>query len=317
MVEKIVDPLMTDSGKLVSIDFVVIHNDAGKMNPKEYIDWLSGRDKSLGIAHYYCNRRMIAQVLNTTDIGYHTGDWWSNCRSIGYEVCESLKVSDENFLANEDVALAQATEDLLFYGLPINTDTVRLHHEFVPTTCPHRSMELHGGTTESVKAYFVERMQYFATLGDKAWIILFKLGNHGQKFEQKRIISKNEDTTTNICRLVIEGKFGNGEERVKELTEAGYDAVGIQKEVNRILAEESGVLNNEKQEDLFGYQENYESRTEAGKFRSGPYTKDVLDTIAAEVIQGDWGNGEERRNRLEQAGYDYNVVQARVNKMLE
>ena len=44
MVEKIVESLMTDSGKLVSIDFVVIHNDAGRMNPKEYIDWLRGRD---------------------------------------------------------------------------------------------------------------------------------------------------------------------------------------------------------------------------------------------------------------------------------
>ena len=317
MVEKIIDPLMTDSGKLVSIDFVVIHNDAGRMNPKEYVDWLRGRDKSLGIAHYYCNRRMIAQVLNTTDIGYHTGDWWSNCRSIGYEVCESLKVSNENFLANEDVALAQATEDLLFYGLPINADTVRLHHEFVPTTCPHRSMELHGGTTESVKAYFVERMQYFATLGDKAWIILFKLGNHGQKFEQERIISRNEDTPTHICRLVIEGKFGNGEDRVKQLTEAGYDAVGIQKEVNRILAEESGELNNEKQEELFGNQEDRENRSTKSLCEHGLYTKDYLDTIAAEVIQGDWGNGEERRERLEQAGYDYDVVQQRVNELME
>ena len=179
MVEKIVEPLMKYSGKLVSLDFVVIHNDAGSMNPKQYVDWLRERDKSLGIAHYYCNRKMIAQVLNTSDIGYHTGDWWSNCRSIGYEVCESLKVSDEDFLANEDVALAQATEDLLFYGLPINTDTVRLHHEFVPTTCPHRSMELHGGTTESVKAYFVERMRYFSTLGDNVGVILLRLGNYG------------------------------------------------------------------------------------------------------------------------------------------
>ena len=42
MVEKLIEPLMTDSGKLVSIDFVVIHNDAGRMNPKEYIDWLRG-----------------------------------------------------------------------------------------------------------------------------------------------------------------------------------------------------------------------------------------------------------------------------------
>ena len=38
MVEKNIESLMTDSGKLVSIDFVVIHNDAGRMNSKEYID---------------------------------------------------------------------------------------------------------------------------------------------------------------------------------------------------------------------------------------------------------------------------------------
>ena len=75
MVEKLIEPLLTDSGKLVSIDFVVIHNDAGRMNPKEYIDWLKGRDKSLGIAQYYCNRRFIEQVLNTTDICYNIGDW--------------------------------------------------------------------------------------------------------------------------------------------------------------------------------------------------------------------------------------------------
>ena len=120
-----------------------------------------------------------------------------------------------------------------------------------------------------------------------------------------------------ICRLVIEGKFGNGKERVKQLTEAGYDAVGIQKEVNRILAEESGELNSEKQEDLFGNQEDNENRTGAGVSGSSLYTTDFLDTIAAEVIQGDWGNGDERRDRLVQAGYDYDAVQKRVNELLE
>ena len=235
MVEKIVEPLMKYSGKLVSLDFVVIHNDAGRMNPKQYVDWLRERDKSLGIAHYYCNRKMIAQVLNTSDIGYHTGDWWSNCRSIGYEVCESLKVSDEDFLENEDVALAQATEDLLFYGLPINMDTVRLHHEFVPTTCPHRSMELHGGTTESVKAYFVQRMQYFATLGDNVGVILLRLGNYGNKFKLETVIHNRNNSPRFIAQKVIEGEFGNGEERVKRLTEAGYDASEVQEEVNRMM----------------------------------------------------------------------------------
>lgn len=314
MVEKIVEPLMTDSGKLVSIDFVVIHNDAGRMNPKQYVDWLRERDKSLGIAHYYCNRKMIAQVLNTSDIGYHTGDWWSNCRSIGYEVCESLKVSDEDFLANENVALAQATEDLLFYGLPINMDTVRLHHEFVPTTCPHRSMELHGGTTESVKAYFVERMQYFATLGDNVGVILLRLGNYGNKFKLETVIRNRSDSSRSIAQKVIEGEFGNGEERVKRLSEAGYDATEVQEEVNRMMSEEGGESNEDTNTETTEQNSNCRILCRIGE--SQLYRDDDIGTIAAEVIQGDWGNGEERRERLEQAGYDYDVVQAKVNELL-
>ena len=41
-----------------------------------------------------------------------------------------------------------------------------------------------------------------------------------------------------------------------------------------------------------------------------------VDTVAREVIAGQWGNGEDRKARLTQAGYDYNVIQARANEML-
>lgn len=40
-----------------------------------------------------------------------------------------------------------------------------------------------------------------------------------------------------------------------------------------------------------------------------------IDTVAQEVIAGKWGNGSERRKKLEAAGYDYNVVQAFVNRL--
>lgn len=42
-----------------------------------------------------------------------------------------------------------------------------------------------------------------------------------------------------------------------------------------------------------------------------------IDEVAREVIRGKWGNGADRKNRLTQAGYDYSVVQARVNQMLK
>jgi hypothetical protein len=165
-----------NAGPLVSIDGVVIHNDAGSGTPEWYVNWLTTRDKNLGIAHCYITKDTIARVIDTNLIGYHTGHWPSNQRYIGYEVCQSMSASDADFLANEDMTLMQATEDLLFYGLPINGNTVRLHHEFVPTSCPHRSMALHGNTTSSVKAYFIKRMQYFASLGKTVDEMLAKQG---------------------------------------------------------------------------------------------------------------------------------------------
>lgn len=40
------------------------------------------------------------------------------------------------------------------------------------------------------------------------------------------------------------------------------------------------------------------------------------DTIAAEVIAGEWGNGQDRVNRLKQAGYNPAAIQAKVNAKL-
>ena len=291
MVNKINENLM-DAGRLTSIDFVVIHNDAGSMTPEQYVNWLRNRDKSLGIAHYYCNRNTIARVIDTFNIGYHTGDWWSNCRSIGYEVCESMKVSDEEFLQNEDMTLMQATEDLIYYGLPINTQTVRLHHEFVPTTCPHRSMELHGNSTDSVKEYFVNRMRYFATLGNTVEEMLGQVSEEPTVQEtvtekQTQSPSGGDKSVDEIAQEVLQGLWGNGQERFDNLTNAGYDAQAVQDRVNNILNGGQGY---------------------------DDYTN--LDDVANEVIQGLWGNGQERFDNLTNAGYDAQAVQDRVNELL-
>lgn len=41
-----------------------------------------------------------------------------------------------------------------------------------------------------------------------------------------------------------------------------------------------------------------------------------LHDIAMQVIRGDWGNGADRYDALIRAGYDYNAVQAEVNRIL-
>ena len=146
----------------------------------------------------------------------------------------------------------QATEDLLYYGLPISTDTVRLHHEFVPTSCPHRSLALHGGTTESVKEYFVTRMTELSELGSTV----------------EEMLAAMEKQDGDVLETTEENTGGKGGETIEDLSEDNQ--------------------NNPKTD----------------------------DEMADEVILGLWGNGTERKQRLEEEGYDYDAIQEIVNKKL-
>lgn len=90
-----------------------------------------------------------------------------------------------------------------------------------------------------------------------------------------------------IAKEVWAGYWGNGVDRQRRIQAAGYDYNAIQAIVNR----------------------------GAGGSTPAPGRKSN-DIIAREVIRGDWGNGDERRRRLQAAGYDYNAVQAIVNRLV-
>ncbi|HBI2020805.1 TPA: N-acetylmuramoyl-L-alanine amidase, partial [Enterococcus faecalis] len=92
-----------------------------------------------GFAHYYIDRNTIARVEDTFNAAWHTANSDGNLNYVGYEVCQSMGASDADFLANEQMTFKQVAEDMKFWGMQPNRDTVRLHKEFVPTACPHRS----------------------------------------------------------------------------------------------------------------------------------------------------------------------------------
>lgn len=54
----------------------------------------------------------------------------------------------------------------------------------------------------------------------------------------------------------------------------------------------------------------------SGGSKPEPTPSKSIDELAKEVIDGKWGNGEDRKNRLTEAGYDYNAVQNKVNEIL-
>lgn len=86
-----------------------------------------------------------------------------------------------------------------------------------------------------------------------------------------------------IAAEVIAGSWGNGQERIDRLRAAGYDYSQVQSAVNARLG------------------------------GGGAAPRKSNDVIAAEVLAGAWGNGDDRKRALQAAGYDYNAVQAIVN----
>ena len=58
------------------------------------------------------------------------------------------------------------------------------------------------------------------------------------------------------------------------------------------------------------------TQTEPVKPQPDPEPDKSIDELAQEVLSGKWGNGEDRKNRLTEAGYDYSAVQAKVNELV-
>lgn len=135
--------------------FVVIHNDAGSLSAMQYHDSLVNAPLSRlenGIAHSYISGNTVWQALPEGRTAWHTANQYGNTNGYGIEVCQSMSASDKDFLASEQSAFQEAARMLKKWGLPVDRNTVRLHNEFSPTQCPHRSMKLHAGYTSTQRA---------------------------------------------------------------------------------------------------------------------------------------------------------------------
>lgn len=59
------------------------------------------------------------------------------------------------------------------------------------------------------------------------------------------------------------------------------------------------------------------AQLDKAKKKTSSTKKKSVKEIAKEVINGKWGNGETRKKKLEEAGYNYKEVQKEVNKLLK
>lgn len=110
------------------------------------------------------------------------------------------------------------------------------------------------------------------------------LKGRGIKKANYTVINQNK-----VPAVLVEGGFMDSKKDYNVITsEAGQDAYA------RAVAE--GLIN------FLGLQKKAATKT--------------LDQVAQEVLEGKWGNGQDRIKRLTAAGYSYNLVQSKVNDIL-
>ncbi|WOZ56164.1 endolysin [Brochothrix phage BtpYZU02] len=156
------------AGKRVgNVKGVVIHNTWDNNTAESHIERLgkmNNEQLEAGYGHYYVDEDTIARVEDTFNKAWHTANTEGNAYYIGIEVRGNRQTPKEEFEKAEQNAFKQAYEDLKYYKLPINRNTVRLHCEFTATECPKRSLIEHCGydsTNKQPQAVIDKLKDYF------------------------------------------------------------------------------------------------------------------------------------------------------------
>lgn len=132
---------------------------------------------------------------------------------------------------------------------------------------------------------------------------------------------KEEPKETVYYRVQV-GAYGvkaNGEKQLERVKNAGFDAILVYDGTwYKVQVGAYTIEQNAKNMLAMVKRAGFDAfiTTKSGTMVSveKPVGKTV-DELAKEVLQGKWGNGQDRKNRLTAAGYDYSAVQKRVNEL--
>lgn len=313
-----------DSSRAV-VDKIVIHHAAS--TSFDSIGQVFANPNRGASAHYGVGRHNnVDQYVPENKTAYHCGNYPVNQRSIGIENVNSAGAPSWEVAPETKNTLVELCADIvrrnpsigrLEYGRNLHG-----HKEVAspskPTACP------------------VTLISFLPELAQRVNDIVFGGGSSPAPTPQPGKKSNDQ-----IADEVLAGQWGNNPERRERLIAAGYDYAAIQNIVNgrvgnpvaaprksnEVIADEvmAGAWGNnpERKQRLAaaGYDYNaiqaIVNKRVGGAAAPAPApSKPSNNAVADQVIAGAWGNGPERRRRLEAAGYDYNAVQALVNQKL-
>lgn len=289
------------------------HHMAGNMSARDCAYYHFSGDRQASANYYIGSDGTIWGGVPEEFRAWTSSSWENDNQSITIEVANSSVGGNWPISPAAFNSLVKLCKDICQrYGIPLTwtgnaSGTLTCHDMFAATNCPGPYM----------KSKFPE-------------LVNLVNGSTVVKPSGKKSVDE-------IAREVINGKWGNGDDRKNRLVAAGYDYNSVQAKVNALLGQKAAPAapakkNNETiaQEVIKGKWGNGQDRI--NRLRKAGYDpnaiqalvnkklgagKKSVDAIAREVIAGKWGNGQDRINRLRKAGYDVATVQKRVNEILK
>ena len=289
---------------------IVVHNTANKASAMSEISYMVGNNNKVSY-HYAIDDYRIVQGVEENRNTWNAGDGGSgrgNRKMIAIEICHSTNPDISLFDKAEKLAAKFIAYKLKEKGWGI--EKVSKHQDYSGKYCPHKTLDLGwerflnliklelGITPEQETKSIIDlandviagkygtgenRKKALGSLYNEVQAKVNELLGIKPKTESKPLLKSIDE----IAREVINGAWGNGQDRFTKLTNAGYDVKLVQNRVNELLGTKK------------------------------IYNRKSNEIIADEVIAGKWGNGSDRKKRLNEAGYDYNSIQNIVNMKLK
>lgn len=255
---------------------VTLHHNGGRLSHQGVLNVWKVRPAS---AHFNVDGKgTCAQFVKVNEYAWATGNTIGNRETISIEMANSTTAPSWN-VATATWKNAARLAGWLFANV-IKARPSRsnffYHHKWSSTACAGPYMDSIYG-----KVLAAAQAAYDS----------FVKGTTPSVAKPPASSSSTKKSVTQICAEVWAGQWGTGDDRTRRLEAAGYDAKAIQSMVNR------GV-----------------GRIASNKVNA-PKRKSTA-TIAKEVIDGEWGDGKERRRKLFAAGYNATTIQTEVNRQL-
>lgn len=220
----------------------------------------------------------------------------------------------------------------------INGQYVAVKADFRKYSCVEQSIADHSAYLNGAKDG--EKLRYSGLKGEKDYkkaVQIIKDGDYATSPDyveklcgiiEQYGLTKYDDVATQqpenkVLHRVQVGAFGiksNAQAMVDKVTKAGFDAIIVQSDgYYKVQAGAFSVKDNAVRQLDKLRKAGFSAfiTTVGGDKETAEEPLKSIEEIAREVIAGKWGNGADRKRRLNAAGYDYNTVQTAVNAMLK